>query len=248
MTQMRQLNSIELKEKFEDYSSDIQNCDVDELNIKLNQFIFFIRDQSISKRILERIEDDFKSLRNNLTVDQFQRNSKYYRDILDQLYSRELQGAFGYFYIIEKFEINPKYRTHYLDDVGKWYGGKDYNEENDRFKSYFFIPFIELFEWFLRESETLEPKDYFSEETQQNIIERLDQLEESLGLRIEVANQVVFEEVEDLKELLTFLNKKNWIEVIKGKFIDLALAQVISKESANLIVESIVGEKVDLFI
>lgn len=245
---MRQLNSIELKEKFEDYSSDIQNCDVDELTIKVNQFIFFLRDQFISKRILERIEDDFKSLRNNLTVDQFQRNGKYYRDILDQLFSRELQGAFGYFYIIEKFEINTKDRTHYLDDVRKWYGGKDYNEENKRFKSHFFIPFIELFEWFLRESETLEPKDYFSEETQQNIIERLDQLEESLGLRIEVANQVVFEEVEDLKELLTLLNKKNWIEVIKGKFIDLALAQVISKESANLIVESIVGEKVDLFI
>ncbi|KAA5533918.1 hypothetical protein [Paenimyroides baculatum] len=244
---MRQLNSIELKEKFEDYSSDIRYCDVDQLTIKVNQFIFFLRDQPISKRILERIENDFKSLRSNLTVDQFQRNGKYYRDLLEQLYSRELQGAFGYFYIIEKFEINPKYRTHYLDDVGKWYGEKDYNEENDRFKSYFFIPFIELFEWFLRESETINPNDYFSEETQQNIIARIDVLEENLSLKLNIGNQIVFEEVEEVKDLITFLNKKNWFEVIKGKFVDLALAEVISKEVANTIVESITGNKIDLF-
>src|SRR5690606_18636927 len=244
---MRQLNSIELKEKFHAYSSDINYCSVDELTIKINQFMYFLRDQAISKRILERIDAEFQPLKSALGIDRNQRYGRYYQDILSQLYSREMQGAFGYFYIIEKFEINPKYRTHYLDDVRNFYGGKDYNEENDRFKTYFFMPFVELFEWFLRESETIDTKDYLTEKTRQNINARLDALEESLVLRMDAGDQIVFEEVEEVKELMSVLNQKNWFEIIKEKFRDLALAQIISKEVANSIVESITGSQIDLF-
>lgn len=244
---MRQLSAIELKEKFQDYSSDINYCGVDELTIKVNQFIYFLRDQAISKRILERIDTDFQSLKTILRIDRSARTGKYYKEILDQIYTREIQGAFGYFYMMEKFDVNPKFRTHYLDDVRNWYGGKDYNEENDKFKTYFFMPFVELFDWFLRESETINPNDYFSEETRQNIIARLDELEENLNLRMDAGNQIIFEEVEEVKELMTFLNKKNWFEIIKEKFRDLALAQVISKEVANSIVESMTGTHIDLF-
>ena len=109
------------------------------------------------------------------------------------------------------------------------------------------MPFVELFEWFLRESETIDPKDYFSEETRQNLTARLDALEENLVLRMDAGNQIVFEEVEEVKELMTFLNQKNWFEIIKEKFRDLALAQIISKEVANSIVESITGSQIDLF-
>jgi hypothetical protein len=245
---MRQLNSIELKEKFGDYSSDINYCSVDELTIKVNQFIFFLRDQAISRRILKRIDDEFQSLKTALQIERNQRNGRYYQDILNQLYSREIQGAFDYFYITEKFEITPKYRTHYLDDVRNYYGGKDYNEENDRFKTSFFLPFVELFDWFLRESETKNPSDYFSEETRQDLIARLDSLEENLSLRMDAGNQIVFEEVEEVKELMTFLNKKNFFEIIKEKFRDLALAEVISKETANSIVKSLTGSRIDLFM
>lgn len=244
---MRQLNSIELKEKFQDYSSDINYCSVDELTIKMNQFIYFLREQAISKRILERIDVEFQSLKTTLGIERNKRNGRYYQDILNQLHSREIQGAFGYFYILEKFEVNPKYRTHYLDDVRNFYGGKDYNEENDRFKTFFFMPFVELFDWFLRESETIDPKDYFSEETRQDLTARLDALEENLVLRMDAGNQIIFEEVEEVKELMTFLNKKNWFEIIKEKFRDLALAEVISREVANSIVESITGSHIDLF-
>ncbi|RZL44959.1 MAG: hypothetical protein EOP00_18565 [Pedobacter sp.] len=244
---MRQLNSIELKEKFDDYSSDINYCDVDSLTIKINQFIYFLREQAISRRILERIEEEFQNLKMKLNVDKYQRSGRYHQDILNDIYSREIQGAFGFFYITEKFEVNPKFRTHYLDDIRSWYGGKDYNEQNERFKTYFFTPFVELFNWFLRESETINPNDYFSEESQQNIIARIDSLEENLSLKLSIGNQIVFEEVEEVKDLVTFLNKKNWIEIIKGKFVDLALAEVISKEVATSIVESIIGTKIEMF-
>jgi hypothetical protein len=244
---MRQLNSNELKEKFENYSSDINYCSVDELTVKVNQFIYFLQEQAISKRILERIDEEFQTLKINVNIDQFKRTGKYYKDILNQLHTREIQGAFGYFYIMDKFIINPKHRTHYLDNVRNWYGGTNHNEENERFKTYFFMPFVELFDWFLRESETINPNDYFSEETRYDLISRLDALEESLNLRMDTGNQIVFEEVEEVKELMTFLNKKNWIEIIKEKFRDLALTEIISREVANSIVETITGHQIDLF-
>lgn len=167
---------------------------------------------------------------------------------MDKIYSREIQGALGYFYINEKFRINPKYSTHYIDDVRSWYsGGTDYNSEKNKFNTYFFEPFVELFDWFLRESETNNPNDYFSEETRQDIISRLNLLEENIKERMDIGNQIVFEEVEEVKDLITFLNKKNFVEIIKGKFGDLVLNQVISKEVANTIIESILGYKIDLF-
>lgn len=245
---MRQLNSIELKEKFEYYSHDIVHCEVDDLTIKLDQFIYFLNDQAISKRILSRIEEEFQSLKSELSVEWNQRPHKYHQNILGKLCSREIQGAFGYFYITEKYKADVRPRTHYLDEVRNWYHGSgDYNAQKDRFKTYFFEPFVELFDWFLRESEAINPKDYFSENSRTDIIARINSLEESLLVRMDAGNQIVFEEVEEVKELITFLNKKNWTELIKGKFVELALSELISKEMANSIVESMIGTKIDLF-
>lgn len=58
---------------------------------------------------------------------------------------------------------------------------------------------------------------------------------ESLGY----GQEIIFEEIEELKSLSTKLNKKNWLQLLKGKVIDLAVSQVINKETASYILDTL---------
>lgn len=50
--------------------------------------------------------------------------------------------------------------------------------------------------------------------------------------------EVIFNEIEELKSLSGKLNNKTWIQLLKGKVIDLAVDQVINKETASYIFET----------
>jgi hypothetical protein len=56
---------------------------------------------------------------------------------------------------------------------------------------------------------------------------------ESLGY----SQEIIFEEIEELKSSSHKLNKKNWVQLLKGKVIDLAVSQVINKETASYILD-----------
>lgn len=58
--------------------------------------------------------------------------------------------------------------------------------------------------------------------------------------------QIIFEEIEELRGLSKKLNKKTWSQVIKGKVVDLALSELISKDVATFIYESLVDDKFKL--
>ncbi len=55
--------------------------------------------------------------------------------------------------------------------------------------------------------------------------------------------EIIFEEIEELRTLSKSLSKKTLSQVIKGKVIDLTLSQIINKETASLIYESLVGNE-----
>lgn len=244
---MRQLDSNELIDKFKDYSSDIKYCDVDDLTIKLSQFLNFLSKQDISNRILERIEEDFNGLKTSLSVDSNQRYGRFYNDITESLETRELQGAFGYFYIKEYFLIKPQHRIHYLDSIPKWYRATDYNDHKQKFNTYFFEPFIELFEWYIYESEAKNNNDYFSTETQDKIFDKLDEMKEILT-KLGFGQEIVFDEIRDAKKLTKKLNRKNWREIITGKLVDLGLNEVISLEMAKEATEFLSGDEMKLLL
>lgn len=70
------------------------------------------------------------------------------------------------------------------------------------------------------------------------IIERL----KTLGY----GQEIIFEELEELKELNIKLSKKNWKQVLKGKLFDLGLQQVVKKETLNLIYETLTDDQLKL--
>ena len=58
--------------------------------------------------------------------------------------------------------------------------------------------------------------------------------------------EIIFKEIEELRGLSKKLNKKTWSQVIKGKVMDLALSELISKDVATFIYESLVDDKFKL--
>lgn len=47
--------------------------------------------------------------------------------------------------------------------------------------------------------------------------------------------EILFEELEELKSLYSKLNKKNWAQVLKGKIVDLVLDKIIDTSAAKII-------------
>lgn len=243
---MRQLNSEELLDKFSLYSSDISYSSFDNLDTKITHLFNFLNQQEISKRILERISEDFIELKSKICVEANLKNHRFYDEIIKELKDRELQGAFAYFTIQEKFEIENKYSNHYTDLVYKWYDvGGNFRERKDEFITNFWEPFKEIFEWYIYESETKSENDYFSNDAQESLLDKLSEIQEMVS-KLGFGQEVVFNEINDLRKLTKKLNKKNWNEIIKGKFIDLGLSGIISLETAKKVIEFLTGNEIKL--
>lgn len=249
---MRQLNSEELHDKFKGYVFDLELADFRDFQIKIDHFFYFLFDQNISKRILERISEDFIEIKSMLNFDVHGITPKERREIKTALVSREIQGAFAFFLIERKYNEKNKYSNHYIDLVNDWdyykRGGNYHDFKND-FVTHFFKPFVELFEWYLYESKTMKNEDYFSFEDQSKIMIKIENLRESLERveqKLEFSGQILDGHLEDLEKLVKTLNKKNLLEIIKGKFGDEILSKLISIEAFTKLIETISGEEFKL--
>ncbi len=243
---MRQLNIHELESKTHDYFLDVEYAKHNDVKNKLTQLMNFLNSQDISKNVLDRIVEDYSELYQRIQPLNDQVASRTKKEIIESLVTPDLQGAFGYFLIDKKFNEPNKVTSHYIDLPWKWYSrGHNYNEQQDGFNSYFLKPFKELFDWYLSESQIEKETDYFSHKGQEKVFEKLDKLEEML-MKQGFGQEIIFKEIEDLKNLTKKLNKKNWGEVIKGKFVDLALGGILTKEAAINAIEFLTGTELKL--
>jgi predicted transcriptional regulator len=71
-----------------------------------------------------------------------------------------------------------------------------------------------------------------------NIIEHLTKLGHG--------QEIIFNEIDELRELQYNLPKKTWAQLLKGKLIDLALSKVISAETASSVYEYLVNNNFQL--
>jgi hypothetical protein len=58
--------------------------------------------------------------------------------------------------------------------------------------------------------------------------------------KLGLGQEILFDELEELKGLASKLNKKNWKQIVKGKLVDLTLSKVISNETAKFIFDKVV--------
>jgi len=206
---MRNLNLDEITDKISDYASDIKYSERNFLETKITQLFNFLYEQPISKRTLERIEEDFKELKEQLVLVKKSPNRyKANKEFLDSLKTREIQGAFGFFEINNLFKIEKKYTNHYISTAFEWYeAGGDYSEWHEHFNSYFFEPFIELIEWYFRESKIKQEIDYYSREEIASLENEFDSLENQMQ-KLGFGQEIIFNETDEIKELIKGLNKR----------------------------------------
>ena len=243
---MRQLTLNELEDKFRDYISGVEYCEFSDVKDKLTQFINFLKHQVISNRILDRIESDYSEIKEKLPTENNNVLRSEKREIIQSLFTPDMQGAFAYFAIMTKFSQERKSTPHYIELSRKWYDkGTNYYEYQRNFNSYFLSPFKDLFLWYIYESKTESKNDYFSYESRDGIKEQLIELKEMLTKQ-GYGQQIIFDEIDELRELTERVNKKNWFEIIKAKFIDLALSGVISIETAKKVIELLTGSEMNL--
>ena len=241
---MRNLNLEEITDKISDYASDIRYSDKNHLEIKITQFLNFLFEQPISKRTLERIQEDFYDINKFRleTKNNYKQKSKF----KDSLITREYQGAFAFFEIKDKFEEPRKHPEIYIQLAFEWYSpAGNITEWQEYFNSYFFDPFIELIEWYFRESKIKQEIDYFSREELSVLNNNFKSLTNQV-LKLNNGQEIIFNETDEIKEQISALNKKNWTQLIKGKFIDLILRKIVSLETAELLIKTITGEKINL--
>ena len=94
-----------------------------------------------------------------------------------------------------------------------------------------------------RKNKTLINKSKRKQESDINVKIDLVLLQlEKLGF----GQEIIFNEIEELRGLSKKLNKKTWSQVIKRKVVDLALSELISKDVASFIYESLVDDKFKL--
>lgn len=241
---MRQLTLDEILKRFDDHVSEVRHCNFQDVKIKLTQLFNFLRTQEIANRILERIEEDYSELKESLIFEKNNRRRKDDEEILNSLKTPDLQGAFAYFTIIEKHKVERKITPHYIELSRDWYDiGTDYYQYHDNFNTYFLDPFAELFNWYIYESKAHKEEDFFSKEDRKEMEEKLNEIHDIL--KKQGKNQeLISEQIEDLNKLTNSLNKKNWKEIAKAKFIDLAFSHAISPTTANLVFKIITGNDI----
>lgn len=61
-----------------------------------------------------------------------------------------------------------------------------------------------------------------------------------------LGQEIIFNEIEELKELYTQLNKKNWGQIVKGKLFDIGTSQALDIETLGFIYEKLTSHHLNL--
>lgn len=89
------------------------------------------------------------------------------------------------------------------------------------------------------------PDDKFTDDERKEAIQRIDELGIQLK-RLEVGQQIIYddliEELEELKQLVTVLGKKHWLQILKGKLIDAGFGG-FADQVGDLIIETFKDHK-----
>lgn len=109
-------------------------------------------------------------------------------------------------------------------------------------------------------SKTEEENSKFSKDGIKDLEKKIDELKEmisklqaqddpdlkSVFYELQAGQEVIFNEIDDLRELIPTLTKKNWKQLLKGKLLDLATKQVLSKESLTWVWKKLSSIDLDL--
>lgn len=136
---------------------------------------------------------------------------------------------------------------------------KRYNEERELAKTLENLGYVKLvYTRNVTAQLTIEGKRYVEQKrkAQSTDYSKINNTEEELNQKVDdiikyleklgYGQEILFDELHDLKNLYPKLSKKNWGEVLKGKLIDLGLAKVLTPELMNSIFKELTDQVLKL--
>ncbi len=221
-------------------SSDIAYCDKDILHFKIMQFWNFMHEQKIARSVLDRICCDYSyKLDEYETIFRGYNNSSGY---VAKIFDICEHGVFGYF-IIKKSVESQNLNGDELNLIKRFNRGRlKYDELKQDYIDLVFSPFVRLLDLYLTEKKSESINDYFTTCEIEALKARLDEAIEKIELQ-SIGQEVIFDSIDELKELTLELNKKNWIELFKGKMID-KFVDVLVINNMDSIIQQITGIKI----
>ncbi|SFA58436.1 hypothetical protein SAMN04488511_11950 [Pedobacter suwonensis] len=98
----------------------------------------------------------------------------------------------------------------------------------------------------IEQTRTSIPQDYETMRyTPEQLNAKIDQLIEMLN-RQGVGQEVLFDEMQDMKQLYVKLNKKDFGQIVKGKLIDLVIGKMVENDTISYVYESLTHHKLQL--
>jgi hypothetical protein len=73
----------------------------------------------------------------------------------------------------------------------------------------------------------------------------IEHIREELN-KLGLGQEIIFNEIDELKDLYTKLNKKNFGQIVKGKLMDLALAKLVENDTIGFIYHELTGHALKL--
>jgi hypothetical protein len=74
---------------------------------------------------------------------------------------------------------------------------------------------------------------------------KIDEIREELK-KSDLGHEILYNELQELKELYLTLNKKSWGQLLKGKLFDIALGKLVDNATIALVYEAITDHKLKL--
>lgn len=158
--------------------------------------------------------------------------------ILDKLYSVFKDNFYSIEFILDLAGIT--HRSGEAVELAESLQKKGYVTSKDYFSKPVFVKL------------TVKGAAYVERKQKANQKKRTQKKEEDLNKKVDLVleklqtlgygQEIIFEEMEELKSLSGKLKKKTWLQLLKVKVVDLAVEQVINKDTATFILETFYEE------
>jgi len=193
------------------------------LHTKLMQFWSFLNSNPITKHALQALEKDNQDFVDQ--IDNYFKNDRFpllKNNILYKLEESIINGGvFGYCFL-KNVTITSERTQPEIEEIFGWEKVSNYDEAFESFENMVLNPFYRVFKWYIEERQTDNSEDYFSVSELQKLNNKIDDLKDEISSMYNYLNlgqEIIFEELEEIKEIAKSQKKKYVIRIIIGSLL-----------------------------
>lgn len=215
---------------------ELKNRAFEELNLKMLKLVLCKQIMSVSDFII-RPEMASLSNRDNYNIDQT------LELILDKLYDLYDNNFYSIPLILKGNGITLK-RNHEDRELGKVLDDNGYVNLSHEIDTYAQLTIPG--KMYIEKKRKSYQENYENiNSSQEEINSKIDEIITTLD-KLGCGHEVLFNEIQELKELYPTLNKKNWGQIVKGKLLDLSLAKLVENDTISYIYKTLTDNELHL--